>query len=198
LAVLTTNTVLAALVIAGAWLTVRVNVWVTAETTFVARKLMTYVPPVPAAGVPDSTPVVELKVTPEGRVPVSERAGVGKPVAVTVKLPSEPVVKVTLFALVIAGAWFTVSVNDWVEVPVAFVAVKLTWYTPLVPDAGVPERTPVAALKVTPEGRVPDSEYVAARNPVEVTVNVPLEPTTNVVLFALVIAGASLTVKVND
>ena len=39
-----------------------------------------------AAGVPDSTPVDALKVTPLGRAPDSVSVGAGKPVAVTVKL----------------------------------------------------------------------------------------------------------------
>ena len=50
----------------------------------------------------------------EGRAPVSVSEGVGVPVAVTVKLPAEPAVKVVLAALVIAaatGAGFTVSVK---------------------------------------------------------------------------------------
>ena len=48
----------------------------------------------PAAGVPDSTPAVALRVTPLGRVPVSVKVGAGKPVAVTVKVPAVPTVKV--------------------------------------------------------------------------------------------------------
>ena len=34
--------------------------------------------------------------------------------AVTVKLPAVPTVKVVLLALVMAGAWFTVRVKVWV------------------------------------------------------------------------------------
>ena len=83
-------------------------------------------PPVPAAGVPDSTPVVESRVTPVGRVPVSEKVGAGLPVAVTVKVPAVPTVKVVVLAEVMAGAGSTVRVKDWValgRVPLAAVMV---------------------------------------------------------------------------
>jgi hypothetical protein len=56
-----------------------------------------------AAAVPERTPPIE-RVTPEGNDPVSEKVGEGVPVAVTVKDPDVPTVKVVLFALVIAGA----------------------------------------------------------------------------------------------
>ena len=68
-------------------------------------------PPVPAAGVPLSKPVEGLNVTPLANAAVSLRLGAGKPVAVTVNDPDVPTVKVVLLALVMAGAWFTVSVK---------------------------------------------------------------------------------------
>ena len=52
-------------------------------------------------GVPDKTP--PEKLTPVGSVPVSEIVGVGKPVSVTVNVPSVPATKVVLLALVMAG-----------------------------------------------------------------------------------------------
>ena len=52
-------------------------------------------------------------VTPFGTVPVAVSEGVGAPVAVTVKLPTVPAVNVVLVAVVIAGAWLTVSVKGW-------------------------------------------------------------------------------------
>ena len=58
---------------------------------------------------------------------------------------------------------------------------------PPVPAAGVPLSKP-ADDKVTPLGR-PLVENVGAGKPVAVTVNEPAEPTVNVVLAALVIAG---------
>ena len=52
-------------------------------------------------------------VTPLGNAPVSVSESVGVPVAVTVKLPAVPTVNVVLLALVIAGAWVTVTVKGW-------------------------------------------------------------------------------------
>src|SRR5437016_4941860 len=68
---------------------------------------------------------------------------------------------------------------------------------PFVPTAGVPLRTPVPALNVSPVGSAPVSLRVGAGNPVAVTVNVIVPmPSANVVLLALVIAGAWFTVNV--
>ena len=58
----------------------------------------------PAPGVPPNTPVLELKVTPLGSVPVSVRVGVGEPEAATAKDPAKPAVNVTLFKLLMTGA----------------------------------------------------------------------------------------------
>ena len=71
-----------------------------------------YLPAVPVAGVPLSTPVAVLKVTPPGNAPVSANL-VGELVAVTVKLPAVPTVKLVLLALVMLGTadGLTVSVN---------------------------------------------------------------------------------------
>ena len=81
-------------------------------------------PPVSAAGVPLSTPLEE-RVTPAGSAPDSVNVAAGKPVATAVKLPAVPVLKVAVAALVIAGAWFTVSVNDWLAFPPAELAVNV-------------------------------------------------------------------------
>src|SRR5262249_39023773 len=101
----TVNVVLLAEVMAGAWFTVRVK-FCTAfgGTPFDAVNGIGYVPPVRAAGVPDSTFVDVLNVTPAGRVPASVIVGVGFPVAVTVNDPATPTVNVVLFAEVITGA----------------------------------------------------------------------------------------------
>src|SRR5205823_10738136 len=48
---------------------------------------------VPVAGVPLSTPVAVLNVTPLGSAPFSLNAGAGKPEAVTVKVPGVPLSK---------------------------------------------------------------------------------------------------------
>ena len=58
--------------------------------------------------------MVALRVTPVGRVPVSAKVGAGLPVAVTVKVPAVPTAKVVELPEVMAGAWFTVRVKDWV------------------------------------------------------------------------------------
>ncbi len=85
-------------------MTVNVKDWVAfVPTPLVAVKVSGYVPPVPAAGMPLNIPVAGTKVTPVGRVPVTERVGAGEPVAVTVNVPAVPTVKVVLFALVMAG-----------------------------------------------------------------------------------------------
>jgi hypothetical protein len=54
--------------------------------------------------VPLRTPVVSLKVTPDGKSPVRANEGDGVPVAVTVKVPAVSTLKVTLSALVMVGA----------------------------------------------------------------------------------------------
>jgi len=66
---------------------------------------------------------------------------------------------------------------------------------PAVPEAGIPLRVPVPlwlSTKVTPLGSAPISVRVGVGVPVVVTENVPAAPTVNVVLLALVIAGAAL------
>jgi hypothetical protein len=195
----TVNVVLFALVIVGAWSTVRVKFCTKfAPTPFEAVNLMGYVPPVPAAGVPLSIPVDGVNVTPVGSVPDSLNVGVGTPVAVTVNVPGVPAVNVTLFALVMAGAWSTVSVKFWVPFgAIPFAAVNVMGKEPAA--VGVPFSVPVPfplSVKVTPLGSVPASVRAGAGKPVAVTVNVPAAFTVNVALFALVIFGASSTVSV--
>jgi hypothetical protein len=59
------------------------------------------------AAVPEIVAVpfpLSVRFTPLGNDPVLARAETGLPVVVTVKVPLVPAVKVTLFALVIAGA----------------------------------------------------------------------------------------------
>src|SRR5207245_8355425 len=94
-------------------------------TPLLAVKVMGYVPFVPAAGVPLRTPVVVLNVTPVGSVPVSLNVGAGNPVAVTVKVPAAPTENVVLLALVMAGAWSTISVKLCVVVHELFIALNV-------------------------------------------------------------------------
>src|SRR5579872_1035194 len=149
--------------------------------------------------VPARVPVpfpLSVNVTPAGSEPDSTRDGAGGPVEITVNVPAAPTVKDLLFGLVIAGAWFTVSVKPWVALaPTPFSAVKVIEYTPPVPAPGVPASTPVELLNVTPDGSDPVSVNVGAGSPVAVTLKVPGVPEVNVVLLALVIAGAWFTVS---
>ena len=112
------NVVAAALVIAGAWSTVSVKLCVASgEVPFDAVIVKGYVPPLPLAAVPASVAVpspLSVKVTPLGSEPagIDKEASVGTPVVVTVKVPGLPTTKVVEAALVIIGAWSTVSVKD--------------------------------------------------------------------------------------
>jgi hypothetical protein len=81
----------------------------------VAVNVMGYVPAVPLTGVPLSTCVLALNVTPFGRAPLSLNVGAGFPVAVTVNVPVWPTANAVLLALVITGAWAAVTVNGWVK-----------------------------------------------------------------------------------
>ena len=189
-------------VIAGAvpaGLTVSAKDWLAGEPTpLVAVKVIGKDPD--WVGVPASAPVPGVKVTPFGRVPDSARVGVGEPVAVTVNVPAVPSVNVVWLAEVMAGGVpevETVRVKDWLAgEPTPLVAVKVIGKEP--DWVGVPARTPVPGVKVTPVGRVPDSASVGVGVPVAVTVNVPAVPSVNVVWLAEVIAGAALTVSVKD
>ena len=73
------------------------------------------------AGVPLSTWVPALKVTPLGNAPDSLNVGAGMPVVVTVNEPGIPTPNVVLLALVIVGAWVTTTPFVSVKVLVAFV-----------------------------------------------------------------------------
>ena len=94
------------LVIAGAATTLNVNDCVAfGNVPLLAVIVIEELPA--AAAVPDIVAVpfpLSVKFTPPGKDPVLAKAGVGLPVVVTVKVPLVPAVKVTLFALVIAGA----------------------------------------------------------------------------------------------
>src|SRR5688572_22464593 len=107
-----TKVVVAAPLMPGAWFTVSVKLCDAAEPTpLLALSVSEYVPPLPPAGVPESTPVVVFSVTPLGRLPVTPNVGAGSPDAVTVKLPALPTVNVLELAEVIAGACVTPMVT---------------------------------------------------------------------------------------
>jgi len=67
-------------------------------------------------------------------------------------------------------------------------------YVPLVPTAGVPLNTPVAAMKFTPLGNAPLSLKVGTGKPEAVTVKEPAVPTVNVASVGLVITEAATPV----
>src|ERR1017187_8614194 len=149
---------------------------------------------------------LSVSVTPEGRLPVSPITivgAVGKPVVVTAKVPAVPTLNAVLFALVMAGAWFTVSVKDCEALGVMpLFAVIVNGYVPPDSAAGVPASVAVPSwlsTNETPEGRVPVSPMTIEAfvgKPVVVTAKVPAVPTLNAVLFALVMAGGWFTVSV--
>jgi hypothetical protein len=87
---------------------------------FEAVRVMGYVPPDEAPGVPLRVPVplpLLVRVTPDGSVPVSEMVAAGKPVVETVKVAAVPAVNVTLEADVMVGAWFTLTEVRGLSVP---------------------------------------------------------------------------------
>ena len=101
-------------VMAGAKSTVKVKDCVAfGLTPFDA--LMVKVKDPPAVGSPDKVAVpspLSTKLTPPGKVPVSESDDVGKADVLTVKLFDEPSTKEVELAEVMAGAWSTVRVKD--------------------------------------------------------------------------------------
>src|SRR5262245_26488658 len=122
------NATLAALVMAGASLTISVNACtLSAPTLFDAVNVRAWTPPIPEAGVPLNVPLLVSNDTPRGSAPpVCVIAGAGVPTAVTVKLPGTPAVNVVLLALVNEDGPFTASVNDRARLdPAALVAVKV-------------------------------------------------------------------------
>jgi hypothetical protein len=138
------------------------------------------------------------RVTPLGRLPLTEKIGTGLPVALKEKVPAEPTVNVVVVPDVIAGSVATMRVKLWVaEGEAPFEAVIVIGYVPAVPDGAVPASTP-RLENVTPVGRAPTSENVEGGVPLAFTVNEPAEPTVNVVAAAEVKAGACSTLNVKN
>jgi hypothetical protein len=73
----TVKVAVAELVMAGDCRTVSVNDWLAVPEELVAVNVSRYVPPVAAAGVPDSACVAGLKLRPAGSAPDSESVGAG-------------------------------------------------------------------------------------------------------------------------
>jgi hypothetical protein len=186
----TVKVVLFPLVMTGAVSTVNVKFCVASAPTPLCAVITIGNAP-PTAGVPLSTPVELVNVTPPGNGPVSLKIGAGKPAAIIVNVPGAPTVKFVIFALANEVASFTVSMKLCItSAPAPLCAVNVMGYAAPVPAPGIPVNMPVAGVKVTPLGSVPDSLSVGAGVPVAVTVNVLAMPTVKVALFALVIVGA--------
>jgi hypothetical protein len=112
------------------------------------------VPAEPEGGVPEITPAALREMPEDGLQPenaVLENVAAGVPVAVTVKLPAVPTVKLVELALVITGAWSTVRVKLCVPGPTELVALMQAVKVP--PVVGVPDRTP-EELRVMLAGNV--------------------------------------------
>src|SRR5919205_4106418 len=153
----TRKVVLLAPIRAGASATVSTKLWLlSVPTPLLAPKVSPYRPPVPALGVPSSAPVAGVNVIPAGKLPLSESDGAGVPVAVTVKLPALPTVKVVLLAELIRelSSMFRLK-GRLAGLPMPLFALNVSAYVPLVPAAGVPERMPVCASKDSPSGKLP-------------------------------------------
>ena len=154
----------------------------------------------PAAGLPESVAVpfpLSLNPTPVGRAPLSARTRVGLPVAVTVKVPDTPWVKVVLEADVMVGGVLTVTekVAEWVGSPAALpVPVMVTVYVPgVVPRAGVAEKVelpPEVTLEGLNEVRAPDGA------PVSLSATDCATPEVMAVLTVVVPADPAVTVAV--
>jgi hypothetical protein len=203
-----------ALVMAGGWVTVSLKLWVVDPPELAAVMVIVYVPPVPALGVPAIVAVPSpllVKVSPAGRLPVSERLATGDPVVLTVNPKVAPTEAVADAAVVIAGAPVTVRVNDWVVDPAELVAVMVIGKTPLVLAGPVMSAVPSPLLlKLTPRGSAPDSFRLVVmvadcELAAVVTVKSKLAFTANDVDAALVNTGtfapvlaAALTVRVKD
>src|SRR5581483_7253330 len=136
--------------------------------------------------------------TPVGSRPVSDSAGAGVPLAVTLKLPGTPSANTVALALVIAGA-----VPPTVKVKFCTasgftpsVAVIVSGNAPT--TVGVPESVPVPlrlSTKLTPAGKAPAVIICGVGLPVVVTVKDPGALNANTVALALVIAGPTPTIS---
>jgi hypothetical protein len=140
---------------------------------------------------------LSVKVTPEGRLPVSLIAAVGLADVFTVKLPALPTSNVVPDPDVIVGAsgpLLTVSVKVCeASVPTPLVAVIVSGYVPSVPSAAEPESVAVPfplSTNETPVGSGPLSEMADVGYPVVVTLKLSELPVENVLASVEVIAGA--------
>lgn len=73
---------------------------------------------------------LSVNVRPLGSDPDSATAGAGYPVARIISRSGTPTLSLLLRISLMAGALVTVRVNAWVAVPFAFVAARVSGYTP--------------------------------------------------------------------
>ena len=135
---------------------------------------------------------LSVKVRPLGSDPDSARAGGGYPVARMVRCRAAPTLALMVRIFLMAGARVTVRVNGWVAVPLLFLAVRVSGYTPAAAFAGVPEIVAVPSpqsVSLTPDGSRPVPVILGAGSPVAVTVNVNATPNAAVAAEALVKTG---------
>ena len=172
---------------------VRMKVCGTAPTVLVAARVRVIGPPEPAGGLPLRTPLV-VSVSQLGSELEVLKFGKGKPVAVRVKLPRVPAVKVVAATLKKCGISSTISVKVRVAlVPTPFVATMFSVKVPLC--SGVPLSKP-ALVKVTPVGRVLAVLKLGVGYPLALKRKLPAMPVWKRVLLLLVIAACSLTLNV--
>ena len=174
-------------------LTARVKLWVAGLPAPVAVMVIGYEAADPLAGVPASVAVpswLSVKVTPVGREPVSDSAGTGVPVVVTVNVPAVPWVKVVVLAEVMAAGVLTVRAKEVVWVAPVPVPVTVTAYGP----AGV------AGVVVTVMVELPPEVTVAGENWAVAPVGRPLAvrptlwgPPEIVAVLMVVVAGVPTT-----
>ena len=157
----TAKVVWSALVIPGAWLTVRVKLWVASgPTPFVAVIVNGYGPPVRSRcsrKCRRAVPVVGER-DPRRQCARLGQCAVGHPGRRDGKGPGLADVKVVPAGLVIRHAWLTVRVKVWAAAGTTpFVALIVNGYVPPVFAAGVPEIVAVPSplsVNVTPGGSV--------------------------------------------
>ena len=142
---------------------------------------------VPAAvGVPPIAPVAAFRANPVGRLPVVtlKASAPVPPVAVTVWLYARLAVQFGNVTVVIDTPGLIVTVYAWLAVcPNVSLAITVNVYVPAA--VGVPLITPLAAVKLSPPGRLPAMLRVSAPVP-PVTVAVWLYPGVFTVQFGSV------------
>jgi hypothetical protein len=110
------------------------------------------------------------------------------------------VLKVAVFALVMLGASLLVNVKLWVTLPTLLAAVIWIGKLPPLPAAAVPAIVALPlplSVNVMPAGSAPVSVSAAAGAPVVATVKLNGAPTIEDADAALVIAGATFSVRVS-